>query len=101
MTKIAVIGDIFSTVFFSPYFCRHAISSLAWDETRKHFGENRQGLFHFLMFQLPRTEQSHIGLKSNFPHHDNCTNVWWQMLEEKRGGWVDKGVKDTVVAVVE
>lgn len=44
----------------------------------------------------------HTGLKSNFPHHDNCTNVWWQMLEEKGGdSGADKGVKDTVVAVVE
>lgn len=83
--------------------------NLSWDETKKHFGENSsvfffpwQVLLNFLMFQLPRTELSLIGLKSNFPHHDNCTNVWWQMLEEKRGELgVDKGVKDTMVAVVE
>ena len=78
---------------FRSYFCRHAISKLSWDDTRKHFEGKLllffvwQGLFHFLMFQLPRTEPSHIGLKSNFRHHDNCTNVWRQMLEEKRGRW--------------
>lgn len=45
MTKIALIGDIFSRIFFSPYFCRCAISDLVWDETRKHFGENSSDFF--------------------------------------------------------
>lgn len=91
ITKIAVICDIFSRVSFSSDLCRHAISRLTWGQDQKAFWGKRfcffswQGLFHFLMFQLPRTE--HIGLKSNFLHHDNCTNVWWQMLEEKRGRW--------------
>lgn len=84
--------------------------TLTLAETRKHFGKNSavltpppcQVLLNLLMFQFPRTELSLIGLKSNFLHHDNCTNVWWQMLEEKRGELgVDKGVKDTMVAVVE
>ena len=38
-----------------------------------------------LMFQLQEERQTKKGLKSNFLH-DNCTNVRWQMLEEKKGG---------------
>lgn len=71
----------------------------------QHFEENSSVFFswlNFLIFQFPRTEVSLIGLKSNFAHHDNCTNVWWQMLEEKREELgVDKGLKDTMVVVVE
>lgn len=97
MTEIAVIGDTFHRLPFSPFVWRYALES--WFRTRPEsmFGETVQLLFfllappwqallNFLMFQLPRTELSLIGLKSNFPHHDNCTNVWRQMLEEKRGG---------------
>lgn len=101
MTKIAVIGDIFSGLPFSPYVCSHALSSKCvlgrdqkafWGKQLCVFFSPWQVLLNFLMFQLPRTELSLIGLKSNFPHHDNCTNVWWQMLEEKRGELgVDKG----------
>lgn len=40
-----------------------------------------QDLLSFLMILLPRMEQNLIGLKSNFQHHDNSTNVWQGMQE--------------------
>lgn len=46
-----------------------------------------QNLLSFLVFLLRRMEQSLILVKSNFQHHDNCTNVWWRMQEERRESW--------------
>lgn len=50
MTKIAVIGDIFSRVSFPPYSCRCAISRQVWLGTRP---ESILGKTQFCLFFFP------------------------------------------------
>ena len=65
---------------FSPYVCSFLLGMRLESIFRKI------ALFFWIELSL-------IGLKSNFPHHDNCTNVWCKCWRRKGGVGVDKGWK--------
>lgn len=105
LPKIAVIGDIFSRV------CRRAISSKVWLGTMAEsvFGGKTVLLFLFQAGPVPLSYVS-IAKDGAKPHRvKKQFPTSWQLYKcmvanvggEKGEVGVDKGVKDTMVAVVE